>query len=244
MSYEEQLNTDAHNSKKLLVNANHILYAQGVLDAFGHVSMRCGPDSEAFYLSRNIAPALVQAEDVQVFDLEGVTTDTRRPYLERYIHAAIYRARPDVGAVVHSHSLNVIPYTVAEQPLRPIMHMAGFLGEEVPVFEIRERSGQETDLLIRNNVQGDELADALGKNSTVLLMRGHGSVATGKDVKEAVFNAIYTEVNAEIQARSESLGRPVYLTPGEAKAAKETNASQIDRAWAFWLSNAVGHPHV
>lgn len=219
-----------------LADANHILSSQEVLDAFGHVSVRSPENSQFFLLSRNLAPALVQPTDVQRFTLEAETDDPRRSYLERYIHAAIYRARPEVAAVVHSHSLGVVPYSTVERPLRPVMHMAGFLPPKTPVFEIREQSGDETDLLIRSNRQGDDLAARLGGGS-VALMRGHGSVVVGTSLKEAVFNAVYTEKNARVQAQAESLGRVSYLTPAEACAAAKTNSSQVNRAWDYWLEH-------
>lgn len=219
-----------------LADANHILSSQEVLDAFGHVSVRSSEDSQSFLLSRNLAPALVQPADVQRFTLEAETEDPRRSYLERYIHAAIYRARPEVAAVVHSHSLGVVPYSTVERPLRPVMHMAGFLPPETPVFEIRQHSGDDTDLLIRSNQQGDDLAARLGQGS-VALMRGHGAVVVGTSLKEAVFNAVYTEKNARVQAQAELLGQPSYLTPAEARAAAETNFSQVNRAWEYWLKH-------
>lgn len=241
-SVSSEFTDDESDLAGLLVDANHILYSQGVLDGFGHVSVRSTADEETFFLSRNLAPALVCKEDVQRFDLEGNTNDTRRAYLERYIHASIYRLRPDVGAVVHSHSLNVVPYSVVNNPLRPVMHMAGFLRGGTPVFEIREESGNTTDLLIRNNKQGDALATALGSGS-VLLMRGHGSVAVGSTIKESVFNAVYTEKNAQVQAQASAIGDPEYLTKEEAQAAEHTNASQIDRAWDFWRMTSVKLHH-
>lgn len=223
---------------KSLADANHILFSQDVLDGFGHVSVRSPENSQYFLLSRNLAPALVQPTDIQRFTLEAETEDNRRSYLERYIHAAVYRARPEVTAVVHSHSLGVVPYSTVERPLRPVMHMAGFLLAETPVFEIREQSGEETDLLIRNNQQGDDLANTLG-DSSVALMRGHGSVVVGATLKEAVFNAIYTEKNARVQAQAEILGKPSYLSRAEARAAAKSNSSQVNRAWDYWLAHST-----
>lgn len=236
------LSGDDYEIAKSLADANHILFSQDVLDAFGHVSVRSPEDSQCFLLSRNLAPALVQSADIQRFTLEAETEDPRQSYLERYIHAAIYRARPEVTAVVHSHSLAVVPYSTVERPLRPAMHMAGFLPAETPVFEIRKQSGEETDLLIRSNQQGDDLANTLGDNS-VALMRGHGSVAVGESIEEAVFNAIYTEKNARVQAQAELLGTPTYLTGAEARATAKTNSSQVHRAWDYWLEYSKNHNH-
>jgi len=223
-----------------LVHANRILVAQGVLDGFGHVSVRDPQNGCSFLLSRNLAPALVTLDDIQEFDLHGNTQDNRPSYLERYIHAAIYRARPDVHAIVHSHSASVLPYASVDRPLRPISHMAGFLHTEVPAFEIRKVSGDATDLLIRSHEQGDALAERLGL-ANVVLMRGHGSVAVATSLRAAVFNAVYTERNAETQARAEALGEPVFLTPDEARSAEKSNASQIDRAWNYWLAQVPQH---
>lgn len=224
--------------KSELADANRILFDQGVLDAFGHVSVRSATDSDTFLLSRNRAPALVSAGDIQQFDLFGSTEDERRPYLERFIHAGIYRARPDVVAIVHSHSSSVLPFGISTVPLRPVMHMAGFLPQETPVFEIRNVAGPTSDLLVRDHATSDALADALGVGS-VVLMRGHGSVAVADSLRSAVYRAVYTEVNAKIQAEAAKLGPYTALTAEEAAAASATNAAQIDRAWALWRANAT-----
>jgi ribulose-5-phosphate 4-epimerase/fuculose-1-phosphate aldolase len=223
-----------------LVTANHILHAQNVVDGFGHVSARHPTHPDRFFLARNRAPALVAADDVLVFGSDGEPLDPKHPpvYLERFIHAAIYRARADVHAVVHSHSRSVIPFgAVADVRLTPISHMAGFLGEGPPCFEIREFGGHGTDLLIRDNPLGDRLAQVLG-GAPVVLMRGHGATAVGRDLRQAVFRAVYTEWNAAIQAQAMALGRPIYMTKEEASAAAASNDSQIARAWDYWALQA------
>jgi HCOMODA/2-hydroxy-3-carboxy-muconic semialdehyde decarboxylase len=220
-----------------LVDANHILVDQGVLDAFGHVSARAAHDSTRFLLARNLAPGLVREDDIQEFDLNGNTRDSRPAYLERFIHAEIYRARPDVMAVVHSHSPAVVPFSVADTPLQPVMHMAGFLPARTPVFEIRETLGTGSDLLIRDGKSGAVLADVLGAGS-VALMRGHGSVAVGDSLKIAVYRAVYTEINAKTQADAMRLGSYTCLTPEEGAATVTTMASQIERAWSVWRTHA------
>src|SRR6185436_8583644 len=185
-----------------LVDANHILFHQGVVDGFGHVSARHPGHKEVFLLSRSMAPALVTAADILSFDLDGNTLgrDARAPYLERFIHGEIYRARPDVMAIVHSHSPCVIPFGVAKgAPLRAICHMSGFLGAATPVFEIRDTAGPASDMLIRNRELGVALANSLGAHAAVL-MRGHGSTVVGNGVRQAVFRAVYTEVKARLQA--------------------------------------------
>jgi ribulose-5-phosphate 4-epimerase/fuculose-1-phosphate aldolase len=223
-----------------LVAANHILFAQGVVDGFGHVSARHPGRPERFLLARSMAPGLVGPADILEFALDGtpVEADGPKPYLERFIHGEIYRARPDVMAVVHSHSPAVIPFgVVPDAPLRPICHMSGFLGDAAPVFEIREAAGPASDMLIRTPGLGAALADRLG-TASVVLMRGHGSTVVGADLRQTVFRAIYTEVNAKLQAEALRLGSPVFLTAAEAEAASATNDGQIDRAWNLWLEKA------
>ncbi|HEV2677060.1 MAG TPA: class II aldolase/adducin family protein [Aliidongia sp.] len=226
-----------------LVAANHILFQQGVVDGFGHVSARHPGRSDRFLLARNMAPAQVRTADILEFELDGTPVDPSgpRPYLERFIHGEIYRARADVMGVVHSHSPAVVPFgVVPSAPLRPICHMSGFLGEAAPVFEIRDTAGPATDMLIRTPALGVALADRLGPGA-VVLMRGHGSTVVGTTVRQAVFRAVYTEVNAKLQAEALRLGPPIFLTGEEAAAAAATNDGQIDRAWNLWLE-AVNDP--
>ena len=225
-----------------LVNANHILYAHRVVDAFGHVSVRDDRDPEAFVLARNMAPSLVREPDLMRFAFDGTVRDgdARSPYLERFIHGSIYRARPDVGAVVHSHAPSVIPFgIVRDAPLRPVWHMSAFLGEDVPVFEIRDAAGDASDLLVRDAPTGDALARALGGGNAVL-MRGHGATVVGRDVREAVFRAVYLALNAQLQADAMRLGTVAYLSAGEAETATRTIATQIERAWNLWTAEEVG----
>jgi ribulose-5-phosphate 4-epimerase/fuculose-1-phosphate aldolase len=222
-----------------VVDANHILFDQGVVDGFGHVSMRHPILADRFVLARSMAPALVTADDVLVFDLDGVAVEADHPavYLERFIHSEIYRARPDVAAVVHSHSAAVVPFSVVSTRLRPVCHMCGFLGAGTPVFEIRDVAGRASDLLVRDARLGAALAQSLGRSAAVL-MRGHGSTVVGSSLRQAVFRAIYTEVGARLQAEAMRLGPVTYLTEEEAAATAETNDSQIDRAWLLWLKAA------
>lgn len=217
-----------------LVVANRILYRQGVVDGFGHVSARHDKSPGHFLLARNMAPGLVRRDDIITFDLDGTALDAegRRVYLERFIHGEIYRARPDVQAIVHSHSPSVIPFGVTGQPLRPIFHMSGFLGEGAALFEIRETGG-DTDMLIRDNRLGKALADTLGARSTVL-MRGHGSTVVGTSIEQALYRAIYAEVNAKLQLQAVTLGEVNYLNPREAAMAAATNDTQLARVWELW----------
>jgi ribulose-5-phosphate 4-epimerase/fuculose-1-phosphate aldolase len=223
-----------------LVAANHILVRRGVLDAFGHVSARLAPGAEQFLLSRNLAPGSVTVDDLLVHDLDGNTDDGRSPYLERFIHAEIYRLRPDVCAIVHSHSPSVIPFGLSDVAMRPVLHMAGFLPDVTPIYEISDHGGDSTDLLITSRDLGASLASVLGEGS-VALMRGHGSVAAGASVPEAVYRAVYTEVNAQVQLQAVGLGNYRALSPGEARAADLKVGGQMHRAWNAWAAE-VGAP--
>ncbi|MCW3768646.1 class II aldolase/adducin family protein [Paenarthrobacter sp. PAE-2] len=223
-----------------LVAANRILVRQGVLDAFGHVSARSAPGASTFLLSRNLAPGSVTRNDVMTHDLDGVVLDDDRPaYLERFIHAEIYRRRPDVMSVVHSHSAAVVPFSVVEAPFRPVIHMAGFLNPEgTPVFEISDFAGDGSDLLVTNGQLGSDLAGALG-DGNVALMRGHGSIAVGSSLPEVVYRAVYTEVNARAQLEASVLGTPRFLSRGEAATANGSVGGQALRAWNVWRAQVA-----
>jgi ribulose-5-phosphate 4-epimerase/fuculose-1-phosphate aldolase len=225
-----------------LVAANRILYQEGVVDGFGHVSVRSEGRPDRFLLAFSKAPGLVEADDILEHDLDGNALDGRRRtlYAERFIHSEIYRRDPVVIAVVHSHSPSIIPFGVTKVALRPIFHLASFLGLGVPVFEIRDAGGPATDLLIRNGRLGAALATTLGA-APVALMRGHGDVVTGRTLREAVFRAIYTEVNARLQAQALLLGGGdvSFLNEAEAAAATATNAAVIERAWELWRRKAL-----
>ena len=217
-----------------LVAANHILYAQSVLDGYGHVSARHDTNPDRFWLARSMAPGLVTAGDILEFDLTGEPVDGQgRPtYAERFIHSEIYRRRPDVKAIVHSHSPAVIPFGVTSVPLKPIFHMSGFLGTGVPIFEIREIAG-DTDMLVRNPGLGAALALRLS-DKTAALMRGHGSVAVGSSLPQVVFRAVYLEVNARLQSEAMKLGSINFLTSEEAKLAAAGNDMHVLRPWTLW----------
>lgn len=225
--------SDAALVEKLAI-ANRILYDQGVVDGFGHVSVRHDRSGAHFLLARNMAPALVSAGDILTFDLDGNAIDggDRRVYLERFIHAEIYRARADVVAVVHSHSPNVIPFAATRTPLRPIYHMSGFLGTGSALFEIRDVTG-DSDLLIRDARLGRALAESLGANAAVL-MRGHGSTVVGASIEQVVYRAIYAEMNARLQSQAVALGDVTYLTGAEAALAAASNDTQLARVWELW----------
>lgn len=209
---------------------------QGLLDGFGHVSVRSARNPNRYFISRSRAPALVSAGDIMEYDLEDNPVDARgrSSYLERFIHSEIYKARPDVQAIVHSHSPAVIPFGVIDVPLRPIYHMAGFLVGPVPVFEIRTVAGTESDMLIRNKTLGAALARTLGQG-TAALMRGHGAVVVGQSIRTAVAHAVYLEMNARLQAEALRLGGTItYLNEVEAARIGRINDEQVERPWELW----------
>lgn len=228
-----------------LVAANRILFDQGVVDGFGHVSVRSSRNRERFLLARSMAPGLVTVDDIMEFDQDAQPVEPRgrTVYLERFIHSEIYKARPDVNAVVHSHSPAVIPFGVTDVPLRPVFHISGFLGAGAAVFEIRDVAGTATDLLVRDAALGASLAKTLADNP-VALMRGHGSVAVGISLQQAVFRAIYTEINARLQADAMRLGSITFLTPEEAACAASTNDAILARPWDLWKRKAMQNPDV
>jgi ribulose-5-phosphate 4-epimerase/fuculose-1-phosphate aldolase len=228
--------------RRLLVLASRILCHHQVLDGFGHVSVRHPERSDRFLLSRRVAPGLMRESDIREFTLDGELSggESTPVFLERYIHGAIYAARPDVQAVVHSHSPAIVTLSVVDAVrLRAICHTCGFLGDGVPNFEIRDVAGDSTDLLIRSAALGEALARALG-DASVVLMRGHGSTTVGSSIPQAVYRAIYGETNARIQASAARLGPVKYLTPAEAAAAEATSAVQVERNWALWVQQLPG----
>jgi HCOMODA/2-hydroxy-3-carboxy-muconic semialdehyde decarboxylase len=226
-----------------LVAANRILYNEGVVDGFGHVSVRHDKAPGRFLLARSMAPGLVTAADIMQFgedDGEPFDAAGRTPYVERFIHSEIYKARPDVVAIVHSHSPAVIPFGAVKRPLQPIFHMGSFLGAGVPVFEIRDAGGPATDMLIRDRKLGAALAASLG-DKAVALLRGHGNVVVAGSLREVVFRAVYTEVNARLAAEALRLGdgEAAFLNAAEAAAATATNRAQVGRAWDLWKARAL-----
>jgi HCOMODA/2-hydroxy-3-carboxy-muconic semialdehyde decarboxylase len=219
-----------------LVLANRILYALGVLDGYGHVSARDPKHPDHFFLARSLAPALVTADDIMAYDLDASPVEQRgrAMYSERFIHGEIYRVRPDVHSVVHSHSPTVIPFSISKTALKPVYHMASFIPQAVPVYEIRE-TAPTGDLLIKSNELGKALARTLGQN-TVALMRGHGNVVVGPDLRYAVFRAYYTEINARLQLQALTLEGPLTFISAE-ETANTFGGTGITphRAWEMWV---------
>ena len=226
--------TDAAVTEDIVIGSR-VLAEFGVLDGFGHVSARSPTNPNHFLMSRSLAPALVTADDIMEFDLDGNAVDARGRslFLERFIHSEIYKARPDVMSVVHTHSPGVIPFGVSQVPLRAMFHNAAFLAAGVPVWDIRKDFG-ETDMLVRDLPRGKSLAGTLG-DKPVVLMRGHGDVTVGPSVKMAVFRAYYTDVDAKLQSQAIALGGDInYLTAGEGAKADAINFAVIDRIWNLW----------
>ena len=224
-----------------LVAASRILADQQVLDAYGHVSARSDRRIDRFIMSRSLAPALVTAKDLMELDVdsEPLPGDRRKGFIERYIHGEIYRSRPEVMAIVHSHSPSLIPFGVARTKLRPVYHMGSFLWSGAPVFDIR-REREENDLLVRDRPLGAALARSLGR-CTCVLMRGHGMTVVGDGVPEAVFRAIYTEMNARLQLQAMQLEGPIeFLSDAEGRGSTAANRGTIERPWELWKKRALG----
>ena len=227
-----------------LVAANRTLARLGVLDAFGHISVRDPRDPHRYLISRSIAPESVTAADILRLDLDSRIVDPKDEgkllYRERFIHGEIYKVRADVNAVVHSHSPTVVPFTVTRAKLRPLLHNAGFLGLGVPLYEIRKASGDGTDLMILTPSLGKDLAQKLGKDAAVILMRGHGDSVVAPSLPNAVFRAYYTEINARQQLQAITIGGPInFMTRAEALTSNEAMLNASARPWALWRRRAL-----
>jgi ribulose-5-phosphate 4-epimerase/fuculose-1-phosphate aldolase len=226
-----------------LVAASRILANEGVLDCFGHVSVRSPTNPGRYLLSRNLAPELVTAADIMEFEVESsnpVEPRDRPLFLERFIHGGIYKIRPDVNAIVHSHSPSVIPFSIVSSvPMRPVYHMRGFLHAGVPIYEIRNDAGM-SDMLIRSVELASALAGVLGEKS-VALLRGHGNVVVGPTIPIAVYRAIFTEINSRLQTQALTLGgRVEYLEPEEGRKIDAVAGTQVSRPWELWKKKVTG----
>lgn len=216
-----------------LVTATKILIHEGILDTFGHISARDPEDPNYFFLPQKLAPSMVTVDDIQRLTLDGETTDNRPSYLERYIHSEIFKARPDVQCVLHTHSPSVLPYCFIDTPLRPVTHMGAFLGESVPVYEIRDKQGDATDLFGGSPSVCADIAESLG-SAPVVLMARHGVVNVGNSVREVVFRAFYLEQEAKALSTGLQIGNVKFLSQGEIKSAGNLVGAQIDRGWNHW----------
>jgi ribulose-5-phosphate 4-epimerase/fuculose-1-phosphate aldolase len=223
-----------------LVVANRILARENVVDAYGHISVRHPDNPKHFFLSRSLSPELVERHDLIEYDEMGEpVNDKRPPYLERFIHAAIFEVRPDVQAVIHAHAEDTLPFGLVATPLVPVIHSAAFLGGAVPVWDIRDKFG-DTNLLVTNMAQGRDLAGCLGPGKTAL-MRGHGFAAAAGSIFEAVRLAVYLPRNARVQLKAMQLGDPKPLSTGEIAArlrGHKPQSAESWRAWQYWATRA------
>jgi ribulose-5-phosphate 4-epimerase/fuculose-1-phosphate aldolase len=237
-----------------LVVANRILANEDVVDAYGHISVRHPDNPKRFFMARSLAPELVERHDLIEFDQAGEPiNDKRQPYLERFIHAAIFEARPDVTAVVHAHAEDTLPFGLIKTPLQPVIHSGSFIGGKVPVWDIRKKFG-DTNLLVTNMAQGRDLAKCLGTGN-VALMRGHGFASAARSIIEVVRLSVYLPRNARVQMNALRIagkagGKPVALSKGEiaARAAGyRPHSPETWRAWQYWANRAgcadmIGEP--
>jgi ribulose-5-phosphate 4-epimerase/fuculose-1-phosphate aldolase len=229
------------NQAEDLVAAYRILAEHGVIDAYGHVSVRSANDPKRYLLARSIAPELVTHADIMEYDLDSNPIDPRgrESVRERFIHGEIYKARPDVNAVVHNHSPSVVPFSVTRAAMKPIFHMAAFVGKGVPNFEIR-KAQKGTDLLVKTPYLGQALAKTLGK-SPAALMRGHGSVTVGETLPRAVGRSIYLEMSARMQLQAMAIAGPrgKIATLDAAEVQASVPAQDYNRAWPMWRAKAL-----
>lgn len=222
-----------------LVLANHILSNEGILEAFGHVSVRDPENPSQFLLSRSLSPQFVEQQDIMTFDFDGnvIGDATYRPYKERILHAKIYEARPDVHAICHNHALSLLPFSVTGIPVRPVCHIGGMFYDGIPVYDDYDVSD---GTLIVNAREGARMARVLG-NKRALLMRGHGAVVVGENLKQVVMGSIYLAANADVQYRAMQLGEPKYLSYEEGLAATEVMYGDLslERGWNYWKDRAI-----
>jgi len=224
-----------------LVIANRVVSHLRLVDSFGHVTVRNPENPARFFMSRARAPGLVTKDDILEFDLDSIPVDLRgqRPYSERFIHGCLYKSRPDVMAICHNHAHELLPLAVTKTVMRPALHTAAVIGQEVPVWDIRDQFG-DTNMLVTSNEMGDSLAAAVGKGKAAL-MRGHGSVVVGATVQDAVFSTFYLRLNAEVMIKAMSMGETItYLSPGEIDRSGELHSQPgaQGRAWEDWCLQA------
>ena len=224
-----------------LVIANRIISHLKLVDSFGHISVRNPENPQRYFMSRARAPGLVTKEDILEFNLDSTAVDLRgfRPYSERFIHGCLYQSRPDVLAICHNHAHELLPLAVTKIAMRPALHSAAVIGNEVPVWDIRDHFG-DTNMLVTTNEMGNSLAGTVGKGKAALL-RGHGSVIVGKTVQDTVFTTFYLRLNGEVVIKAMSIGEPItYLSPGEIDRSGELHSEAVSqgRAWEEWCLQA------
>jgi len=223
--------------RRALAEAYRIVANEGILDAFGHISVRHPGNPQRYFLSRSRAPGLVQPEDILEYDLDSnpIVPPIMRPYSERVIHGEIFKARPDVNAVCHHHAPSIMPFAISGVPLVPVFHLGAAMGRSAPFWDSRDEFG-DTNLLVVKPEEGASLARALG-NHSVVLMRRHGATVVGGGLRELVFRTIYSAKNAEHQLAAHVLGHVSPLTDGEADMAGQLNLAPgpLARAYEFWV---------
>jgi len=229
-----------------LVTANRILANLGIVDSFGHVSVRHPDNKNRYFISRARAPERIEASDINEYTLEGEPIDKKKaakyaPYTERHIHGAIYEMRPDVMSVVHNHSPTTIPFGITNNKLKPLLHMCASIGHDVPLWDSHDKFG-DTALLVNSMAMGRDLAKRLGKGRTAL-MRGHGAVVAGFSIRHAVFVSNYLELNAKLQMQAMQMGKIKFLYKGEVDAViARTSDYTLNRAWENWARAAGRKP--
>ena len=230
------MNANTRESIDDLVVATRILVNEHIIDGFGHISVRNPNQLDRYFMTRDNFGGTNGEDYIIELDLDSNSckSNESKPSLERFIHGEIYRTRPDVNAIVHTHSPSLIPFGISKTPLQPLYHMCGFLAAGAPIFDIQHKHGM-TNMLVQNSELGRSLALSLGK-SAVVLMRGHGATIVGSSVKEAVFRAIYTTINAQLQPIAMQLGEPKFLNPEEAVKTDELHHAVLDRPWDYWKS--------
>ena len=239
---------DAKSAVSELVIANRIVAHLKLVDSFGHVTIRNPENPQRFFMSRSRAPSLVTKDDILEFDLGSSPVDLRgfSPYKERFIHGALFKARPDVMAVCHNHAHELLPLAVTKTAMRPALHSASVIGHYVPVWDIRDEFG-DTDLLVTSNEMGDSLARLVGQGRAAL-MRGHGSVIAGRSLRDVVFTTYYLRLNAEVLIKAMSMGKDVtHLSAGEVDKSGELHSQPLSqgRAWEEWcLQAGVANPEL
>jgi HCOMODA/2-hydroxy-3-carboxy-muconic semialdehyde decarboxylase len=226
-----------------VVIANRILARHNVLDAYGHVSMRHPERHDRYFLARSISPAIAGVEDIIEFNLDGTPVDPgerRALYLERFIHSGVYEKRPDAKAALHSHADDLLPFSISKNTrLRPVIQNVGTIGHDVPVWDIADKFGDETTLLVTNIEQGRDLAQCLDANA-LALMRGHGFVCVGRSIKELVRLSVFIPRNARVQLAAMQMGEYKALSRGEieARLKLDIESSGMNRSWEYWAREA------
>jgi ribulose-5-phosphate 4-epimerase/fuculose-1-phosphate aldolase len=226
-----------------IVTANHILSREGVVDGYGHVSLRHPSDPSRYLLSCSRSPELVESGDILEYSLDGTCIDDKggkKPYAERFIHGAIYKARPDVMSVVHHHAYPVVTFSAMNTPIRPMMHTTGVIGHDIPLWDIRDKFGTATNMLVTDMDQGGDLAKKLGANRMVM-MRGHGATAATGTIEESVISSIYLQVAARQQLDALTIGGEInFLSKGEIEQQllPEVMGIAFPRIWEYFSRRA------